>query len=77
MPINNRYIDLGAINILLYGAPPKIIDTVEEGFGYATRECRGDRGEIVGYGVEIISAIGEKLFYIRHFLLTPRVDEVM
>ena len=62
MPINNRYIDLGAINILLYGAPPKLIDTVEEGFGYATCECRGDRGEIVGYGVEIISAIGEKHF---------------
>ena len=47
MPINNRYIDLGAIYILLYGAPPKIIDTVEEGFGYATRECRGHRGEDV------------------------------
>ena len=41
MPINNWYIDLGAIYILLYGAPPKIIDTVEEGVGYATREVGG------------------------------------
>ena len=67
---------MGAINILLYGAPPKIIDTVEEGFGYATRECRGDRGEIVGYGVEIISAIGEKHLYPSLPVNTPG-DEVM